>query len=390
MHSIKELYKIGPGPSSSHTIGPANATTNFLRNNHFDKLVVTLYGSLSLTGRGHLTDQIIIKTSTVPTEVVFNITEKKPHPNTMVFDGYIKNNVVKSTEVYSIGGGSVRIKGETSKRIENTYNLNSLIEIKDYCLRKKKRIYEYVLEMEQSNIKTYINKIYEVMMNSVASGLNKDGVLPGSLEVKRKAKLIYNNSKDNRDRCLAYAYAVAEENACGVNIVTSPTCGASGVLPAVVRYSQEELGIDKDTVLKGLLTAGLFGNLVKFNASISGAECGCQAEIGTATVMSAVYLCEVCGEGLNVMESAAEISMEHSLGLTCDPVNGYVQIPCIERNSLAALRAIDAHKLACLTGGTNNKISFDLCTLTMLETGKDLKEGYRETACCGLAKHFNW
>lgn len=390
MHSIRELYKIGPGPSSSHTMGPAKATTEFLSRGNFDELVVTLYGSLSLTGKGHLTDKIIIDTSTVKTRVEFNLLTKKPHVNTMVFEGYLNGVLQETMEVYSVGGGSIRIKGEEKETSEKIYQMHSFIEIKDFCKRHKKRIYEYVLRAEGPSIYKYMNEIYDVMMESIDDGLNKTGLLPGTLEVKRKANQIYSNSLNNRNKCLAYAYAVAEENACGHLVVTSPTCGAAGVLPAVVRYSEEELEISKETVLNGLLTAGLFGNLVKFNASISGAECGCQAEIGTATVMAAAYLSEVLGKDLNEMESSAEISLEHSLGLTCDPVSGYVQIPCIERNSLAALRAIDAVGLACLTNGMNNKISFDLCVLTMLETGKDLNEGYRETARSGLAKHFNW
>jgi len=390
VHSIRELYKIGPGPSSSHTIGPCLATRKFLESGNFDYLVVTLYGSLSLTGKGHLTDKIIIDTSSVETKVCFNYTDVKPHCNTMTFSGYFKGKLTKSAEVYSIGGGSIRFKGAEETITDCIYDYHSLIEIKDCCLRHKKRIYEYVLRKEKDGILEYMSNIYDVMMSSIDDGLSKQGVLPGTLEVKRKAKEIYMNSNDNRGKCLAYAYAVAEENACGHMIVTSPTCGAAGVLPAVVRYSEEELHISKDKVLKGLLTAGLFGNLVKHNASISGAECGCQAEIGTATVMASAYLSEVLDLDLNIMECAAEISLEHSLGLTCDPVNGYVQIPCIERNSLAALRAIDAVKLSKLTSGTSNKISFDLCVLTMLETGKDLNEGYRETALSGLAKHFNW
>ncbi|MGM9971741.1 MAG: L-serine ammonia-lyase, iron-sulfur-dependent, subunit alpha [Anaeroplasmataceae bacterium] len=395
MYSLRELYKIGHGPSSSHTMGPAYAVEKFKeRYPDCQNAKVILKGSLALTGRGHLTDKVIIDTFyPIPCEVSFDIkSEDIPHPNTMDIYGYNDENTY-FMQVYSIGGGSIRIEGEAEELSKEIYPLNKLKDIKEYCNDYKIRFYEYVDMIEDEKFNSYMEDIYNVLYDSVERGLNTRGHLPGNLHIKRKANyLLYQNFKDDlseirRHKLVAYAYAVSEENASGGLVVTAPTCGSAGVLPACMRYAIDS-GYSKEDIINALKTAGLIGNLVKKNASISGAEAGCQAEIGTACAMSAAFLVELYGGSLSCIESASEIALEHHLGLTCDPVDGYVQIPCIERNAVAALRALDASKLASYLNNDDSKISFDLVVETMLDTGKDLKSLYRETSKGGLAKKF--
>lgn len=394
MHSLKELYKIGNGPSSSHTIGPKRATELFLSHySNLDFVKVTLYGSLALTGKGHLTDYIIDKTlGDIKHEIIFNYLELMPHPNTMIFEGYNNHELKVKETIISIGGGSIKVLGEPLLELQDVYPHKNLYEIKNYCKEKNINYAEYVYRFDEG-IKDYLNKIYDTMLDAIKRGLESEGTLHGDLHVVRKAKSLYNGHKVENDdlkrkrRIISYAYAVAEENASGGLIVTAPTCGASGIIPSCLRTMLED-GTDKEKLIDGLAVAGLFGNLIKFNASISGAEAGCQAEVGSACSMAAAMIAHVYGLSLDSIEQAAEIALEHHLGLTCDPIMGYVQIPCIERNAAASLRAFDAATMASMLNSKESKISFDLVCKTMLETGRDLGESYRETSIGGLARNY--
>lgn len=403
MYSIKELFRIGNGPSSSHTIGPKNACLEFIKHyNDCDNIDVILYGSLALTGKGHATDKIIINTlKNYKTVVKFDKSSDVPHPNTMDIIGY-KDKKEYKMRFFSVGGGAIKIDGDT-KRKEQIYPLTKLRYIIKYCKDNNMRLYQYVDKYEDDDIDDFIEEVYQVMMDSVTRGLEEQGTLPGPLKVERKAHYLYYQlsqegdlSLDFRRKTVAYAYAVAEENAAGGEIVTAPTCGASGVLPAVIRTANDAIpfakkrgiNIGHKDILNAIKTAGLIGNLIKSNASISGAEAGCQAEIGAACAMAAAFQAELVGASFEQISSAAEIALEHHLGLTCDPVGGFVQIPCIERNAVAALRALDAFGLALYLKSFESKVSFDMVVETMLETGKDLPRRYRETSTGGLAKNY--
>lgn len=396
MYSIKELFKVGNGPSSSHTIGPLKASKEFVkRYPDCERIEVTLYGSLALTGKGHLTDYIIEKgLSPIQNKIIFDIMTDVPHPNTMKFVGY--NGAEKyEMVVYSVGGGAIKIEGDDPRTLKQYYPLKKFADIVKYCKEYKYKLYEYVDSIEDEDFNDYMENIYNVMMASIDRGLNTTGLIPGKLEIRRKAHYLYNQrSKETdlseiaRKRLVAYAYAASEENASGGEIVTSPTCGAAGVLPACVRYAVDTNKYTHEEIINSLKVAGLIGNIVKHNASISGAEAGCQAEVGTACSMAATFLVSLKLTTFEEIESAAEIALEHHLGLTCDPIDGYVQIPCIERNAVAALRALDAAKLAMYLNNSDSKISFDTVVATMLQTGKDLHANYRETSEGGLAKHY--
>lgn len=397
MKSLRHLYKIGNGPSSSHTMGPEYASKYFLEvAPNADSYKIILYGSLALTGKGHLTD-ISIKNvfGERNAEIVFD-TEKKdlPHENTMDLIAYESGEVVARRRVMSIGGGDIRVEGERSIEPPEIYCEASFKEIQNYCLSHNIRLSDYVYEREDAQIRDYLAEVWEVMKAEIQAGLTTSGILPGGLNVERVAQLLYGRrhidespeTRQNRIVC-AYAFAAAEQNASCGKIVTAPTCGACAVLPAVLKYMQDTKGFSNDKIIDALAVGGLIGNIVKQNASISGAECGCQAEIGTACSMAAAALCELFEMGIDQIEYAAEMSMEHMLGLTCDPICGLVQIPCIERNAVAAMRALNALSLANFLTGTR-KISFDMVVRTMYETGKDLHASYRETSEGGLAKYF--
>lgn len=394
MYSIKELYRIGKGPSSSHTIGPERACRLFLSENaNATSFKAQLYGSLAKTGEGHGTGEVI-KSVLKNVEVVYDAESFCPHPNTMDLFAYEKGEQVGYMRVYSVGGGAIKIEGRNSEDGATMYALNSLTEIRAYCEKKGIRLYDYVFENEGEEIRIFLREVWETMKAAIARGVSQSGVLPGGLNVERRAKILYEGlapeesaeTREHRIVC-SYAFAVGEENAAGGTIVTSPTCGACGVLPAVLKYAQERQGYTDEQIIQALATAGLIGNLIKTNASISGAECGCQAEIGSACCMATAALSELREMNLSQIEYAAEIAMEHHLGLTCDPIGGLVQIPCIERNAVAAMRAINASSLAYFLSDSR-KISFDLVIQTMYETGKDLRRPYRETAEGGLAKLY--
>lgn len=349
---------------------------------------VTLYGSLALTGKGHLTDYIIKSVyKDIPCEVFFDLKNEMPHPNTMIFEG-VDDLGIHKMEAISLGGGDVSYDGNTLKSVE-IYKENSFEEIRTICLKRNISLSEYVDSYEDMN--EHLNNVYLVMLDSIERGLNAEGVLPGELDIKRKAKQLFQkvNSLDLRRRKLiAYAYAVSEENASGGLIVTAPTCGAAGVLPAILKSAIDFNMFSKEVLINGLKVAALIGNLIRTNASISGAVAGCQAEIGSACSMAAAFLAYINNCDIDMIQRAAEIALEHHLGLTCDPVKGYVQIPCIERNAVAALRAYDAYLLASELISDDAKISFDYICKTMLKTGKDLSSRYRETSEGGLALDY--
>ncbi len=396
MYSIKELYKIGNGPSSSHTMGPKKATLIF-NERYFNatNAKVILYGSLALTGRGHLTDKVIRDTIFCACDIEFDYLTDVPHPNTLDFIAYENDKEIGKMRVFSVGGGTIQIEGEKLKEKDTLYHINTLAGIKKYIGEKNMDLYDFVIEHEDSDFLDYMDQIYDQMLNTINNGLSKTTIIQGKLNISRKAKTLYNKkvkeTQDERDlrRLYAYAYAASEENADGGVIVTSPTCGSCGIVPAVLRYSIEHDNISRDLAIKGLCVAGLIGNIVKQNGSISGAEAGCQAEVGTACSMAAGYYAYVLGYNADIIDEASEIALEHHLGLTCDPILGYVQIPCIERNAVGAIRAINAAKLASLLEAREQKISFDMVVMTMLETGKDIKNKYRETSQGGLAKYYS-
>ena len=399
MKSVRTIFKTGIGPSSSHTMGPAFAAQKFKSlYPNADEIKVMLYGSLSKTGKGHGTDRAILETlDPIRAEILFcDVDEKElPHPNTMDFAAYAKGRELGRRRFLSIGGGEIRMEGETrGEQPPELYRENSFSEIADICKARNIRLSDYVFEHEDAGFRSFLHDVWNTMCASIREGLTHTGILPGGLGVERKAQRLLNQkhidespqTRENRLVC-AYAFAVSEQNAdCGL-IVTAPTCGSCGVLPAVLKYMQEKNAFSDDAVIRALAVAGLVGNLIATNASISGAECGCQAEVGAACSMAATALGELFEMGVDQIEYAAEIALEHHLGLTCDPVCGLVQIPCIERNAVAAMRAINALSLANFLSDSR-KISFDLVVETMYQTGKDLSRLYRETSEGGLAKLY--
>ena len=399
MKSIRDIYKIGKGPSSSHTMGPERASKLFrAQHPEADGFRVILYGSLSKTGVGHGTDRVIREVlSPLPTEIVFSKEElSASHPNTLDFIALKGNTEIGTLRVESIGGGDIRYPGQASEKSEEVYIEHSFAEIADFCKwRYIHTLSEYVELNEGPEIWDFLMEVWQVMKQAIADGLQAEGVLPGGLNVQRKAKFLFEQNPEVNEpgllefqRIAAYAYAVAEQNADNGTIVTAPTCGACGVLPAVLKYAQDTKGFTDEQICRGLATAGIIGNLTKRNASISGAEAGCQAEIGTACSMAAAALAELYNQNLDQVEYAAEVAMEHHLGLTCDPICGLVQIPCIERNAVAAVRAMNACNLSYFLTGSR-RISYDMVCRAMKETGVNLDHRFRETSEGGLAKLYN-
>jgi len=399
MRSIREIYKIGKGPSSSHTMGPERAAKLFLsRYPQADSFQVTLYGSLSKTGVGHGTDRVLLEVlGEDRTQIVFSKEEwSGMHPNTLDFSAFAGDIEIGQLRVESIGGGDIRYAGQAKEKAEEVYIEHSFAEIADFCKwRYIHTLSEYVELNEGPEIWDFLMEVWQVMKKAIDEGLAAEGTLPGGLNVQRKAKYLYNQEMTVQEPALrefqliaSYAYAVAEQNAGNGTVVTAPTCGACGVLPAVLKYAQETKGFTDEEICRGLATAGIIGNLTKRNASISGAEAGCQAEIGTACSMAAAALAELYKQDLDQVEYAAEVAMEHHLGLTCDPICGLVQIPCIERNAVAAMRAMNACNLSYFLTGSRN-ISYDMVCRAMHETGINLNHRFRETSEGGLAKLYN-
>jgi L-serine dehydratase len=445
--SIFELFEIGPGPSSSHTIGPIKAANNFINClkelpikliKEITKIEVYLYGSLSTTGMGHgthkailagllgylppnidtaffralfndLTENYFLTIDNISIKFNFNNIHFKhsqynsPYQNTLIFKAYSKEQIIFEREYYSIGGGFIKYKGEleTSKKIPLHF-FSNMNELKILVNEKNKSIPEIILENEinisQLNKKEIYKKLYEiveVMFNSVNNGLQKEGILPGSIKLQRKALLIYKGALMQRKALFrnmgilnAYAFATSEENADSEIIVTAPTSGSCGIIPAIIYYLHYNRKINLNKIVCGLLTAAAIGLIIKQNASLSGAEVGCQGEIGVASAMAAALLCQVYQKSAKIIENAAEIALEHHLGLTCDPIGGYVQIPCIERNAVGAIKAYNAFVIASLVRQDMHKVSLDSTIKSMYETGKDMLKKYKETARGGLAVCF--
>lgn len=397
IQSLKHLYRIGRGPSSSHTMGPLAAAKRFKdENSNCEEYKVILYGSLAKTGKGHMTDTVLYEAfeGKIFSVEFDEITPTEFHPNMMDFIALKNKQIISQKRYYSIGGGEVVSDNDNKIEYEEIYHLNSFTEISEYCRKKDIRIWQYVEECEGKEIWEYLECVWKTMQRSIETGLDTEGILHGGIGTVRKAKYLFRQkhideteeTKTNRLIC-AYAYAVSEENASGGEIVTAPTCGSCGVVPAVMKFLQKKRGFSDEQIIHALATAGIIGNLIKTNASISGAECGCQAEIGTACAMAAAAAAELYELDYDQIEYAAEMSIEHHLGLTCDPILGLVQIPCIERNAIAAMRALNAVNLADFLADSR-KISFDMIVETMYETGKDLKVIYRETSEGGMAKNY--
>ncbi|WP_313381344.1 L-serine ammonia-lyase [Proteiniphilum saccharofermentans] len=400
MQSIKELFRIGNGPSSSHTMGPKKAAAMFAEDHPETKrFVVTLYGSLAATGKGHLTDEAILSVlePVAPTTIEWLPKTFLPfHPNALKLDAYGSDGKeIASQTVYSVGGGKIsdgiKTIGITGNEGKDIYPMTTMTEVMEWCEKTGKSYWEYVGEHEGKEIWDYLSDVWDVMKAAVERGLDNEGILPGPLGLQRKAASYfikakgYKASLQSRGRVFAFALAVSEENASGGEIVTAPTCGSCGVVPAVLYHLEESRSFSKNRMLRALATAGLVGNIVKENASISGAEVGCQGEIGVACAMAAAAASQLFGGSPAQIEYAAEMGLEHHLGMTCDPVCGLVQIPCIERNAYAAARALDANLYSSFTDGIH-RVSFDRVVNVMKETGHDLPSLYKETGEGGLAK----
>lgn len=401
MKSLKELYKVGKGPSSSHTMGPQKAAKIFLeKNRSASSFDVVLYGSLAATGKGHMTDVAIseVLEEVAPVNIIWQPQVFLPyHPNGMDFKAYdADRNVVDEWTVYSIGGGALS-EGKGADDMFNTpevYELNTMTDVMKWCERTGRNYWEYVQLNEDESLWDYLDVVWQTMKQSVLRGIKHEGRLPGPLNLPRKAPTYYikasgyKQSLQARGLVYAYALAVSEENASGGTIVTAPTCGACGVLPAVLYHIANGNEFDDIQILHALATAGLVGNIVKQNASISGADVGCQGEVGVACAMASAAACQLFGGSPSQIEYAAEMGLEHHLGMTCDPICGLVQIPCIERNAFAATRALDANLYASFSDG-HHRVSFDRVVEVMKRTGHDIPSLYKETSEGGLASGFN-
>ncbi len=395
MKSIKELFRIGYGPSSSHTMGPRRAAEMFLQKHpEAATFEITLYGSLAATGKGHMTDVALLDVMPNAKIIWRSDIFLDYHPNGMTFKSF--DNEGKTTDewtVFSIGGGALAEEGKNIES-DDIYTMTTMTEILDYCNKTGKSYWEYVEECEGVEIWDYLADIWNVMKESVEAGLDAEGVLPGPLHLRRKAATYnikatgYQDNLRSRGLVFAYALAVSEHNASGGKIVTAPTCGSCGVLPGVLYHLWKSKNINEVRILRALATAGLFGNIVKQNASISGAEVGCQGEVGVACAMAAAAANQLFGGSPTQIEYAAEMGLEHHLGMTCDPVCGLVQIPCIERNAYAAARALDSNIYASFSDGLH-RVSFDKVVSVMKQTGHDLPSLYKETSKGGLAKDYN-
>ncbi len=396
MESIRQLFKIGQGPSSSHTMGPRKAAQIYLSElpAGTSKVVVTLYGALAATGKGHLTDKAVLDvlSPAVPTEIAWEPDTVLPfHTNGIRFEAIgDEGKSLGSETFYSIGGGDIVREGESRQAAQSIYPMTKIKEILEWCERTGLSYWEYVEQTEGPEIWDYLREVWQVMKNAVERGIEAEGILPGGLGVRRKAVSYYvhaagyNSSLKSRGLVYAYALAVSEENAAGGEIVTAPTCGSCGIVPAVLYHLYTSKGFSEKRILRALATAGLFGNVVKHNASVSGAEVGCQGEVGVACAMAAAAASQLFGGTPAQIEYSAEMGLEHHLGLTCDPVCGLVQIPCIERNAYAAARALDANLYAAFSDG-RHRVDFDRIVEVMKQTGHDLPSLYKETAKGGLA-----
>ena len=400
METIKQIFRIGSGPSSSHTMGPRRAAEQFRdRCPQAKRYDVTLYGSLAATGKGHMTDAAILETLTpvAPTEILWKPDIILPfHPNGMKFEGFDDTGKLLDTyTVFSIGGGTLANEDFNEQRSATIYPDSRIVDIMHRLHEEDTTYWEYVEHYEGPEIWDYLAKIWDVMQQAIHSGLNAEGVLPGGLGLRRKAALYkvkaegYGSASiKNRGLVYAYALAVSEHNASGGRVATAPTCGSCGVVPAILYHLKTSRNFPEQSILRALATAGLFANVVRTNASISGAEVGCQGEIGVACAMGAAAASQLFGGSNLQIEYSAEMALEHHLGLTCDPVCGLVQIPCIERNAFAAARALDANTYGTFSDG-RHRVSFDQVVEVMRKTGHDLPSLYRETSAGGLATEYS-
>ena len=400
MESLKEIFRIGKGPSSSHTMGPQRAATIFAeRHPETARFEVTLYGSLAATGKGHMTDKAIIDVlkQVAPVEITWEPDIFLPyHPNGMLFRAFNgSQDLLDEWTVYSVGGGALsegKATGDFFQK-ESVYDLHTLKDIQAWCEHHGRGYWEYVKQCEGDDLWDYLREVWKTMQAAVERGLDSEGALPGPLNLARKAPNYYIKARgykpslQSRGMVYSYALAVSEENASGGTIVTAPTCGACGVVPAVLYHLSKGHEFSETKILHALATAGLFGNIVKYNASISGAEVGCQGEVGVACAMASAASCQLFGGSPSQIEYAAEMGLEHHLGMTCDPVCGLVQIPCIERNAFAACRALDAQLYASFSDGSH-RVSFDRVVEVMKQTGHDIPSLYKETSAGGLAKDY--
>ena len=399
MESLRELYRIGYGPSSSHTMGPRAAAEAFIKEHpEATKVQAELYGSLAATGKGHLTDRAIrevFQSHSIPVDILWFPDQVKPfHPNAVTLRMVEPDEL--SETYYSVGGGKIVKDGEEEQGASDVYDdskVGTMERLLSYCEDNGYQIWEVAIEAEGDGIVGYMAEVWEVMKTAIRNGLEAEGVLPGGLHLQRKACQAYAKARDlsglmgSTAHAFSYALAVSEENAGGGRIVTAPTCGSCGVLPGVLYHLAAEYEIPEPRILRALLTAGIIGNIVKENGSISGAEVGCQGEVGVACAMAGAAAAQLLGGSIHQIEYAAEMGLEHHLGLTCDPLMGLVQIPCIERNAMATMRAID-HASYALLGDGHHKISFDDVVEVMMETGHALPSLYRETSMGGLARIF--
>ena len=394
MQSLRQIYRIGRGPSSSHTMGPEYACKTFMQiNPEAESFKAVLFGSLAKTGVGHGTDRIVKETFLpYPCELEFDYSDVElPHPNTLDLYAFRDGEQIDYKRFLSVGGGEIKCETVDFEDAPIVYPIASFEEIADYCYDEDIHLWQYVEMIEGKEIFDYLGEVWVQMKNSIKDGLHAEGILPGGLHVQKKARQLYRQqhidesaeTRENRTVC-AYAFAVSEQNADGQTIVTAPTCGSAGVMPAVLYYQQKKRGFSDTEIIHALAVGGLVGNLIKTNASISGSECGCQAEIGSACAMAAAALGELFKLDKSKIEYAAEISIEHHLGLTCDPICGLVQIPCIERNAVAAMRAINSVNLASFLSDSR-KISLDEAIKVMRQTGLDISKRYKETSEAGLA-----
>ncbi len=395
MQAIKELYKTGRGPSSSHTLAPERACRLFTSvYGAYPFYEAELFGSLSLTGKGHYTDNIIRESLPGETEVIFSLDWDEDFPNGFYLRAYDENRELRQKwTVFSIGGGSLQIKEYPLNWNDEVYFEKSYKEIRALLEKENISLSEYVYRHEP-DLKEYLSGIIDAMIACVDRGISTEGPLPGRLHLNRTARQLYTQSTEslleNNDlRLMAYAFAAGEENAAGGSCVTAPTLGACGVMTALVYYCAKDRNMDRGRLCDALAIGGVFGNLIKQNATISGAVGGCQAEVGTAVSMAAASAAYLMGQTIDQIEYAAEIAMEHNLGLTCDPVMGYVMIPCIERNAMGVLRAFDAATLSrYMSRVRKHLVSFDMVVETMKQTGMQIPIELKETAEGGLAREF--
>jgi L-serine dehydratase len=383
-------------------MGPQKAAKIFADRHPNSKCFeITLYGSLAATGKGHMTDIAIedVLNKVGDVKIIWQPSVFLPyHPNGMKFSCFDANHHLEDEwTVYSIGGGALSEGKPTGDLFEggDIYDMNTLADIQKWCEESGRAYWEYVDQCEDPSIWDYLQEVWKMMQAEVERGLEHEGRLPGPLNLPRKAPTYYikasgyKQSLQSRGFVYAYALAASEENASGGTIVTAPTCGACGVLPAVLYHLSKGHGFSDIKIIHALATAGLFGNIVKQNASISGADVGCQGEVGVASAMASAAACQLFGGSPAQIEYAAEMGLEHHLGMTCDPVCGLVQIPCIERNAFAATRALDANLYAAFSDG-KHRVSFDRVVKVMKQTGHDLPSLYKETSEGGLAKGYSF